>query len=328
LRLCPQYNLHNQQSSPTAASTLASLAISSIDFAHKTQSLADPTMPPVAYFEAAASTLGRLWSLLDIRIISLYAVSSLPIMRSFNPILALKSQSFQAQSLADTIFITMTNNTTSTTQSQPCTGNPTCYPVSRPLPPSDGGNNHLSKVSGKKPMESAETVVEMNWHCTPQAYSRAFIEFHASELAKQGGFDKVALRSNIHNTTSGPVPSDISPPIQPPTTKRRRDTGPASRKSAVIYNGSTRATKAGGIAKKPREYQTCDYHFTADFHNPKADLWEPAHVYTLTRKVGELPNGNDRLVHDGLATHRANPQLYHGVRQGHFKGEPVHQIYL
>jgi hypothetical protein len=156
------------------------------------------------------------------------------------------------------------------------------------------------------PTEKNRNLTELNWHCTPDSYSKHFIQFHAAEQAKIHGFDKAALRSNIHNSTRGPVPRTV----------------------AVPYSRTTRAPVADGELRLPRPYKACDYHFTLDFHNPTTNFWEPAHVYTLTRRVGRRPNGKDKLVHEGLVTDRDNPEFYPPTPRGHFKGKSIETVYM
>lgn len=214
----------------------------------------------------------------------LYHVSSLPFCTRSTQSQPTQSQYFQAQSLADIIFITMNRNTTATTQLKTFSGNLQPYPQTGRPALSGGEHIPMPKVPRKEATEPAATAVELNWHCHPLEYCKAFIEFRASELAKQGGFDEVAFRSTIHNTTRGPVPKPVPKPVRGNAGKRVRGAGSAARNAGVPYNRTTRVANARGIERIPRPIQACDYHFTADFHNPDTSLWEPAHIYTLTKE--------------------------------------------
>lgn len=131
---------------------------------------------------------------------------------------------------------------------------------------------------------SADGEVTLNWHCDVDPDEKEFIQNSAAEQAKLRGYDIVALRSGIHATTRGKIPP--------------------------------------GGNRSQRPVIKCDWHYTADFHRPRSNLWFPAHVYTETRCEGEDPEtSKPKLVHEGLVTNKENPEFYNAVRHGHFKGD-------
>ncbi|KAI9869180.1 MAG: hypothetical protein M1823_009051, partial [Watsoniomyces obsoletus] len=110
-------------------------------------------------------------------------------------------------------------------------------------------NNQPPKASWAKVAAKSNPNPQLqilgHWYCPLPMDNVSFIVNSALQIAEEWGCSYVAIRSDIHNTT----------------TTRNRMTG----QKQINYN-------------QP-------YHFTLEFRNRKKDAWMAAHAYTDTEEI-------------------------------------------